>query len=46
MACSERTAKTRPFRVLIVARQNRSNAIAPFPKFAIRRSTPRASFGK
>src|SRR5438105_14734081 len=26
MACSERTAKTKPFRVLIVARQNRSNS--------------------
>src|SRR5712671_4600602 len=26
MACSERTAKTRPLRVLIVARQNRSNS--------------------
>src|SRR6202035_932140 len=26
MACSERTAKTKPLRVLIVARQNRSNS--------------------
>src|SRR5436309_14657777 len=26
MACSERIAKTRPLRVLIVARQNRSNS--------------------